>query len=55
MVLCEAKRVRKNDTNSSDRQMIFYACRASMENGRLKKGIQAELARQLQFDRKTIS
>jgi hypothetical protein len=50
-----AKRVRKKDTSFSDRQTIFFTCRASLMDGHLKKGIQSELARLLGFDRKTIN
>jgi hypothetical protein len=39
----------------ADRQAIFFACRSSMQDGRLKKGIQSILAKNLGFDRKTIS
>jgi len=41
-------------TTYTDRHTIFFACRCSMVNGRLKPGIQRELARQLGFERGAI-
>jgi hypothetical protein len=45
---------RKN-TTAADRAIIFYACKASMQDGRLKTGIFTELAGQLGFKPKSIS
>jgi hypothetical protein len=42
-------------TQSSDRAVIFFACRASMQDGVLKRGIFQELAEQMGFTRKTVS
>jgi hypothetical protein len=42
-------------TTAADRQCIFIACRSTMVNGRLKRGIFSSLAKQLGFERKTIA
>jgi hypothetical protein len=39
----------------ADRQCIFIACRSTMVNGRLKRGIFSSLAKQLGFECKTIA
>jgi hypothetical protein len=45
---------KRRDTTSEDRRIIFYSCRAAMVNGALRPGIQAELAKQLGFEKKTV-
>jgi hypothetical protein len=45
---------RKN-TTAADRAIIFYACKASMQDGRLRIGFFKELAGQLGFKPKSIS
>jgi len=45
----------KRQTTAADRKAIFFAIRSSSHNGRLKRGIQGEVARQLGFEIKTIS
>jgi hypothetical protein len=46
---------KRRNTTESDRRVIFFACRASMEDGRPKRGIFQELADLLGFKRKAVS
>jgi hypothetical protein len=46
---------KRRDMRSEDLRIIFYSCRAAMVNGVLRPGIQGELARQLGFEKKSIS
>jgi hypothetical protein len=41
--------------NAGDRQFIFYACRSSLVNGVLERGIFSKLARQLNLTPETVS
>jgi hypothetical protein len=50
-----AERVKMTATNYGDRRTIFIAIRATMVNGRPRRGIFKELADQLGFTRKTVS
>jgi hypothetical protein len=45
----------RRETTMAERQVIFYACRATMVNGRIQRGIFGKLAKDLGFERKTIS
>ena len=45
----------RRETTIADRQTIFYACRATMVHGRVPRGIFGKLAKDLGFERKTIS
>lgn len=47
--------VPNRQTTASDRQAIFCTCKSTMVDGRVKKGIFSELAKQLKFKPGTIS
>lgn len=49
------REVKYRQATTADRRTIFFAVRASIENGRPKQGIFSEIARQLGFSRKLVS